>query len=300
MRIVVNGTAKGCTESAERDAFEARVALDVPDAVVSFTTPNESVQDLVRRLVHDGATTVVAGGGDGTVNAVASVLAGTDVVMGVLALGTLNHFAKDIGVPLEIDDALAVLTEGNVVRVDVGKVNDCVFVNNSGLGLYPEMVYRRERQQQRGVSKWWAAFVESVRVLRRYKTLSLTLDINGQRLMRTSPAVFVGNNEYDFSATRVSQREHLNGGTLALYMPHTSTPLKLVWTCIRALLGVPRHKLELETFVTTGFALSVNVAQPRVSIDGEVETMTAPIRYESWPGALQVLVPRNTANSAAA
>lgn len=292
IQIIVNGAAKGFSDDTARDAFKARVADIVPHAQVNFTTPDVPVVDLVRQLVNDGATVVVAGGGDGTVNAVASVLVGTDTVLGVLALGTLNHFAKDIGVPLAVDDALAVLADGQVIRVDVGRVNERVFVNNSGLGLYPEMVARREEQQRRGASKWWAAFVESVRVLRRYRKLAVTLEIDGERLSRVTPAVFVGNNEYGTPTILDGQRERLDGGQLALYVPHPSTPWKLLWLCVRAFFGAPRHELEIETFVVRSFTLAVNARHPHVSIDGEVDQMHSPFQYESLPGALQVLVPK--------
>src|SRR5205085_3689399 len=97
------------------------------------------------------------GGGDGTQSAIASRLAGTQLVHGVLPLGTLNHFAKDLGIPLQLDEAVRTLAEGRVLEVDVGEVNGRVFINNSSLGLYPEIVRERELQQMRlGKSKWRA------------------------------------------------------------------------------------------------------------------------------------------------
>src|SRR5215218_7585967 len=84
-----------------------------------------------------GAEAVVAGGGDGTVGSVAGALAGHGMPLGVLPLGTLNHFAYDLGIPFTLDGAIAVIAAGHVASIDVGEVNGHVFVNNSSIGLYP-------------------------------------------------------------------------------------------------------------------------------------------------------------------
>src|SRR5476649_731552 len=108
-----------------------------------------------KRALARGVDAVVAGGGDGTINAVASVLAGSSVALGVLPLGTLNHFAKDLNIPLDLDQAIATIARGTTAQVDVGDVNGRIFVNNSSLGLYPHIVRARDQQQRRlGRGKW--------------------------------------------------------------------------------------------------------------------------------------------------
>lgn len=116
----------------------------------------------IRRYTEEalqrGCMIVVAGGGDGTISTVASVLAGTDAVLGVLPLGTLNHFAKDLGLPLDLNEAVATIIEGHVAQVDIGELNGRTFINNSSLGLYPKLVSHRDAHQRLGRSKWWAFF----------------------------------------------------------------------------------------------------------------------------------------------
>ena len=80
---------------------------------------------------------VVAAGGDGTINAVAAAIVDADKALGVLPFGTMNHFAKDLNIPLDFDGAIETIVAGHVTRVDVGDVNGRIFVNNSSLGLYP-------------------------------------------------------------------------------------------------------------------------------------------------------------------
>ena len=86
---------------------------------------------------------MVVGGGDGTLSAAASILAGTDTALGVLALGTLNHFARDLRIPLDLDGAIGVIAAGHHQTVDVGEVNGQVFINNSSIGIYPFFVAER-------------------------------------------------------------------------------------------------------------------------------------------------------------
>src|SRR5689334_13143625 len=104
------------------------------EARISFAQSGAEVVELARRAAAGAAQTIVAGGGDGTINAVAAPLVGTDKKLGVLPLGTLNHFAKDLGIPLDLADAVRTIREGHAVNVDVGEVNGRIFLNNSGLG----------------------------------------------------------------------------------------------------------------------------------------------------------------------
>jgi diacylglycerol kinase family enzyme len=138
---------------------------------------------------------IVAGGGDGTVNAVAGSLAGTDGVLGVLPMGTLNHFAKDAGIPLDLEAAVRNLFTGQVTKVDVGEVNGRVFVNNSGVGFYPHFVRQREEQERRGHVKR-VAFVLALRaLLRRYLRLRMRVHLGREEaLEQVTPFLFVGNN----------------------------------------------------------------------------------------------------------
>ncbi|MGA8712584.1 MAG: diacylglycerol kinase family protein, partial [Roseiarcus sp.] len=127
------------------------------------------------RALGENSRLVVAGGGDGTINAVAGALAGRDTALGVLPIGTLNHFARDVGIPLNLEAAVRTLFTGQVKKVDVGEVNGRVFVNNSGIGLYPRIVRVREEAQRRGHVKWVAFLLAVGSVMRRYSLVSVRL-----------------------------------------------------------------------------------------------------------------------------
>jgi diacylglycerol kinase family enzyme len=114
------------------------------------------------QAVSEQSNPVVAGGGDGTVNVVATKLVGTGTALGVLPLGSLNHFSKDAGIPQDVEQAVSTIFTGRVTAVDVGEVNDRIFLNNSSLGTYPEVVRMREEEQRHGQGKW-AALVHAWR-----------------------------------------------------------------------------------------------------------------------------------------
>jgi YegS/Rv2252/BmrU family lipid kinase len=255
--------------------------------------PGASVAQAVERAKADRPDAIVAGGGDGTVGTTAAALVDTDVVLGVLPLGTLNHFAKDLGIPLALDDAARTVVEGKTTRVDVGEVNGRVFVNNSSLGLYPEIVRDRERQQRRlGRGKWPALAWATWTALRRYAFLQVTVRIDGvERSLRT-PFVFIGNNEYLMEGFAIGERGgSLCDGRLSLYLVHRPGRRRLLVLALRALFGRLRQARDFEMLLATDFVIDSHHRTLRVATDGEISEMQTPLRYRIRPACLQVAVP---------
>ncbi|MEO7995997.1 MAG: diacylglycerol kinase family protein [Gemmatimonadaceae bacterium] len=298
LHIIANGGAREMAEPASRKDFQQLVQKLLPGAGVHFIEKGMVVRDMVQTAIRAGATVIAAGGGDGTVNSVAAELVGTKVTLGVLPLGTLNHFAKDAGIPLVIEDALAVLRDGEIMSVDVGRVADRIFLNNSGLGLYPDMVYNREQRQKKGASKWPSVVVESARAFRRYRLLRLRVVADGKALERRTPVVFVGNNEYSMEGTIAAQRTSLVGGKLCLYIPCAQKRLSLVWFSLRAFFGSPKAGVDFDRIIATDFTIETRHKKMRVSIDGEVVVLSTPLRYQIEPLALRVLVPTEAVRNA--
>ena len=292
--LIVNAHAKGMTTPDARTAFVELAARELPHASVSFAERGEDVPRLTLDAIAAGATIIVAGGGDGTVNAVAGLLMDTEVTLGVLPFGTLNHFARDVGMPEATEDALRVFSGGRVVDVDVGEVNGRIFLNNTGLGLYPEMVHQREQRQQKGAGKWTSAIREGLRALMRYRLLGVRIVLNGETLLRRTPAVMVGNNEYVLQGLVAPTRARLDAGMLSLYVPHPRARLTLVWFAFRALFwrSFPDDRFDLS--LTDSLTIESRRHQLRVSLDGEVTTMAPPLTYRSRRKALRVMVPEPT------
>jgi diacylglycerol kinase family enzyme len=248
----------------------------------------------------------VAGGGDGTINAVASVIAGSNIPLGVLPLGTLNHFAKDLGVPLELDAAIDCIVHGEHTAVDIGEVNDRVFINNSSLGIYPYIVRDREMQQRRfGRGKWLAFARAMLAALRHYSLLHvcMKLDSNDDKDMldRRTPFVFIGNNEYLTEGFGIGTRSRLDAGQLSIYVAQRTGRLGLFRLALRALFGRLRQAKDFHALSTTELTVITRRSRLRVATDGEVTVMETPLHYRIRPGALRVIVPgKNTTGNSVA
>jgi diacylglycerol kinase family enzyme len=258
------------------------------EATVLAAGPGRTVADQARRAIDEGCRIAVAAGGDGTVNAVAGAAVGTDIPMGVLPIGTLNHFAKDLGIPLDLEQAVLLITRGVRRQVDVGEVNGAVFVNNSSIGVYPRIVALRSRWQATGLGKWIAALWATLTVLRRRPFMAVRIRTPEETLLRRTPFVFVGNNEYRMSGIDAGSRESLTGGRLALYVMHAERRRSLLLLGWRVVLqGVDRVR-ELELFQVEEAVIETR-RRVGVALDGEVRAMTPPLTYRIRPLALTVV-----------
>ncbi len=261
------------------------------EAEVHLCEPARLTQT-ARQLAASGVDAVIAAGGDGTVSAVASALAGGTIPMAVLPLGTLNHFAKDLRMPLELAEAAQAIAAGHVTRVDVGELNGRVFVNNSSIGLYPETVIRRDRdRKQTGRGKWSAMFRAALRVLRRFPLLKARIVTEHGTLSARTPLVFIGNNAYTINVLELGERARLDRGQLSLYMVKATSRLKMFWVMVRAILQRLDAVADFEAHDIREAIIRTGHRRVQVAIDGEVELMSPPLYYRSRPGALAVIAP---------
>ncbi|MES2831690.1 MAG: diacylglycerol kinase family protein [Pseudomonadota bacterium] len=251
-----------------------------------------------RAAVAEGVATVVAGGGDGTISAVASALVDSTCVLGILPLGTLNHFAKDLDLPLGLDEAIAIIAAGNVETVDTGEVNGHVFLNNSSLGLYPDIVRSRERQQRRlGRSKWPAFISASLMALRRYPFMTVRLAADGLCEPRETPFIFIGNNAYSMSGLTAGARASLQDGVLSLYVAQRTSRLGLLRLAFWALLGRLRQASDFDALQVRELRVETKRRRLPVAADGEVMWLQTPLCYRIRPRSLQVYVPVRSTDS---
>ena len=243
---------------------------------------------IARRLARDShVDAIVAAGGDGTVSAVAAGLVGTEVALGVIPLGTLNHFAKDLGLK-DVDAAIAAIAAGATKRIDVGEVNGRVFINNSSIGLYPEIVVDRDETRKRdGRSKWTAMAVAAWRTILRFPLLHVAIALTGSVFSARTPFVWVGNNEYAFTMRELGSRTRLDGGQLNIYTLRSTSRWKMFVAMIKALFR--RRDPELEARLVERADIVTNKRRLKVALDGEVVRMAPPLTYRCRPGALVVL-----------
>jgi YegS/Rv2252/BmrU family lipid kinase len=247
----------------------------------------------VSAAIQREPSTIIVGGGDGTLNAAAGLLIGSGIALGVLPLGTFNHFAKDLHIPLDLESAVTTIAEGYCAQVDVGAVNDRFFLNNASLGIYPQLVETRNLQQQwLGRGKWPAFVWAALAVLRRYPFVEVLLNIDGKSLARRTPFVFVGNNRYEMQGFRIGARAHLDGGELSLYVANRTGRLGLVRLALRALFGRLDQATDFDTVRAKHIEVQTRRQRVHVATDGEICVVETPLRFRVMPGALKVIVPK--------
>jgi diacylglycerol kinase family enzyme len=276
-----------------RSAFAARgIACDVE------ALPGGRLADAAGRALQKTAgneiQAIVAGGGDGTIHTIAAVLAGTGVPLGILPLGTLNHFAKDLGIPPALEDAVGVIAAAHEVNIDVGEVNGIVFINNASIGVYPYMVLDRERlRRHRGLRKWTAMAIAGLNMLRVFPVRRLRVQAQGWVEPYRTPSLFVGNNKYTLNLRALGRREKLDGGELWFYIVKHQTRLSLLWFTLRSLLGLANSKHDLRVFGAKHADIGARKRKKSVAValDGEVVFLRPPLHYRIRAGELRVFAP---------
>jgi len=255
------------------------------------TQKGDDISSLAARAVSENRQPVVAGGGDGTVNAVAGAVVAADAALGVLPMGTLNHFAKDVDIPQKLEAAVRNIFTGRVSIVDVGEVNGRIFVNNSGVGFYPHFVRQREEQERHGHVKR-VAFLFALRsVVRRYFRLRIKVHMDqAEALEHVTPFLFVGNNRYQTSGLEIGTRSRLDSGQLWVCTASRTDRQNVLRIALRTLVGRATDQ-ELSAFEVNEIWVQPGTERVNVSIDGEVSVMNAPLHYRVRPRALRVVVP---------
>jgi diacylglycerol kinase family enzyme len=260
---------------------------------VLVTKHRDDIASFAARALAEKRQLIVAGGGDGTVNAVAGQLVNTDTALGVLPMGTLNHFAKDVGIPAKLEAAVRNLFTGQAIKVDVGEVNGRIFVNNSGVGFYPHFVRQREEQERHGHVKRIAFMLALRSVVRRYFRLRMRAHMNqAQALERVTPFLFVGNNRYRTSGFAIGTRPELDSGRLWVCMAPSPGGRHVVHTALKTLLRRETDE-DLNAFEAEEFWVEPGTLRVAVTTDGEVSVMDAPLHYRIRPRALAVVVPEH-------
>jgi len=294
LAVVINRSAGGfrrfppaATVAAIRDAFvenghqvELRM-IGRHDLPAWFAT-------LSRRADLDA---VVIGGGDGTILSAVGNGLGRDCPLGILPLGTLNLFARDIGLPLDPVEAARAVARAGTAEIDLAEVGGRPFAIWASLGMHPWIVRRRDHLQRHHLRKMPAMALAALRGFFHFPSIevTLTLDRTETRTVRT-PMLFISNNTWRDEPPPLSRRT-LDTGRLEVHVATCSGRLSLLWLAVETMLGRWRNSRWLQTFS----AGEVDVAGPRrrlmLSLDGEVTVMSSPLSFRVRPRALKVLMP---------
>jgi diacylglycerol kinase family enzyme len=255
-------------------------------------TPSLDCPALVRARMNEGRRLFVAAGGDGTVNHVVQALANTEGVLGVIPVGTYNHFARDLGLPLDWREALDVALGGATKQVDLARANDRFFVNNISLGLYPELVSKREARG-RDYPRWKARLFAAYSTLRKFPYIAVTLESEHHQEVVRTHVLMISNNTYDLGRIGIdAPRNGLEEGRLSVYwLPHVRR-YKLMSFIAHYLAGRVHTTPGFRSFRTARLKVQSRKPHLRAGIDGEVATLETPLVVTIVPQSLLVKVPR--------
>jgi YegS/Rv2252/BmrU family lipid kinase len=290
--LVVNrrsGTKRAGAELTAMQNAAAEAGLEV-----ILLDDSIDLSNTIRERMSAGRRLFVAAGGDGTVNHVVQSLVHSEAVLGVIPAGSYNHFAKDLGIPLTWRRALETILSGQTRQIDVARINDRFFVNNVSIGLYPELVARRE-ERGRDYARWKARLWAAYTTLRKFPHVTLTLESEHHQEAIRTQVLMISNNTYDLSRMGIeASRSTLSEGRLSVYwLPHLPR-LTLMKFAAHYLAGRVRETPGFRSFRTSRLKLDSSHSHLSVGIDGEVMRMPMPIVITIVPQALLVRVPRGS------
>lgn len=286
--IVINSNSGSVTEKL-RQEFLASLQLSKLDYLVEFVAGKDMIT-VAENLLKSGRTALVAGGGDGSLGGIADLAAQHGVPFGVLPFGTLNHFAKDLGLPTDYDGLIQMLEHENTKNIDYARLGDSVFLNNSSIGIYPELVFRREDREKK-LGKWPAAAISLFEILRQPLRIDqLSVTYNNEKHEVKTPFVFVGNNDYGFDSFGVNKREELDKGLLSLCIFRGQSRRQLFWHLFRSVLGKPSIGV-LDCYQTDEITIESNSGSLKVALDGEAYELKTPLSYTIQKQKLLAIIP---------
>jgi diacylglycerol kinase family enzyme len=300
--VVLINPGSGTVRTLGRDAVEAAVKAHLDDAFtkldVEFLEGNFEKR-LKQVAASDAYQTIIVGGGDGTINAAAALLTDTGKIMGALPLGTLNLFVRALGFDTDLGRALDQLRDAKPKRVDVGIVNDRIFLHQVSLGLQPRVAKLRERYGYRSrFSKIYAGLRAFAVILFNPKSVRLKVEVDGEPRKLRVPLVVISNNRLGEGQTLFLQKS-LDRGELGLYVLRDASPRHL-FKIARAYLANRLADLDmLDATVANRLTITPRNRFGRrrkritASLDGEVLRFDTPLEISIKPQSLNVLVPVN-------
>ncbi len=298
--VIINKAAGGASQTfsdGREDHVQELLRADGLQGDVYWEDPATIRRRILAVREEDGNSLLIVGGGDGTLNTAANLLAGTSSILGVLPLGTFNHFAKDVGIPLTSEQAIRTIAQGTVRRLDLGRVNDQLFLNNVSIGVYPHAVTKREMyRRQLGVRKSVAMGYALLRVFRRPPLLQMRLRGTEAHEMIQAPFLFIGNNRYEKQPFSLVRRESLDSGHLSVFYTRRMARGALLKLALQILFRRLQNTPELTHLWLKEFTIECRKPFIKLALDGEVTHELSPLAFRSQSQCLQVITPRNASN----
>lgn len=281
--------ARASTIAAELRAAFADAGLAIDLAMIDGHGMAAAVAGVADRPI------VAVGGGDGTIGTAAGaiVAVGGAATLAVLPLGTRNHLARELGLPMALPELARLIAAGTTRTIDLAEVDGRAFVNNASIGFYPAMVRRRDAVRRLGhLPKWLANLPAAWGVLKRGRHHRLRLCMAGREQAVRTPLLFVGNNRYALEPGKLGARESLEDGLLSVFAVERATASGLVRFALRTVAGRADPERDFAALgETAALEVRAHAAAIDVALDGEVVRLATPLHFRVLPHALTVIAP---------
>jgi diacylglycerol kinase family enzyme len=288
---VRSSTLKAYLNSACGNAEAAREAITAAGFELEAVQPQE-LETRLKEAVSNGAKRILVAGGDGTIATAAALVARTDTELAILPGGTLNHFARDHGIPTDLGKAALIAADGPVVGADVGYVNDCVFLNTSSLGAYVTFVRERERYE-----KYFGYAIASViafaKMMSEIRTFSVTLEVEGEKKTYRASLVFIGVGERELKLPTLGNR--VKNGRRGLHVMIVRGGKRAQLFAL-ALAGITKGRQQADKlpdfaeFLVDSCRIDLTRPTATIGLDGELKRFRTPLDYHIERDALRLVV----------
>ncbi len=278
--IIINNKARNCSAATAylQGLNDAEIAYDLYE-----TTP-EGLSEAIKKCIKKHAI-ILVGGGDGTIRTAAHHCVYKSIIMGVLPLGTLNHFAKEMGLPGSVDELVASLKEGHTSKIDLAKVNDHIFINNSSIGFYPKFADKRD-EYSKYYNKWLSYIPGFIESLKKHKSFYITIKSKNLNLSLHTSFLMISNNVYSYEFPMTIKRDSFQKALLGLYY-FKQGKIRL-FKLIQRLFS-NKNVFEIHQ---SEYPIEIHFRREKevtISLDGETTKVQTPLRYEPLPGALTLV-----------
>lgn len=290
--LITASKVKAFLNSRSGNAEAAREALAKAGFELEAMEPSE-IGNRIKQALDQGARRILVAGGDGTIATAAGLVANRDVDLAILPGGTLNHFAKDHGIPTDLEKAAVVAGGNHVVPADIGYVNDSVFLNTSSIGAYVTFVRVRERLEKHLGYKI-ASLIALFRTWASLRVFTVTLEVEGVTKTYRSSMVFIGSGERELKMPTLGNR--VKNGRPGLHVMIVDGRKRARVFAV-ALAGVAKGTKgadelpEFDEFLVDGFRIDLTRSHALISLDGELKEMRTPLDYRIERDALRLVVP---------
>jgi diacylglycerol kinase family enzyme len=279
----------------------AKQALEETGNFEIHAVPPDELESSIRSAMASKPARIVVAGGDGSVGTAARVLCGTETALAVLPGGTLNHFARDHEIPVDMKLAATIATDGEVGHADVAYADDRLFLNTSSVGAYVAYVRLRNRAEKY-VGYRIASLLAALRMFISMRPVALELDVEGERRRYTTPIVFIGVGERETRSPTLGNR--IAGGRQCLHIivvRERRAARLLVVALDAATRGLDRvaRTPELDSFMVDSCTIKMDGRQHHVAVDGEIVALGMPLQYRLSKDALRIVIPAGSTGSVA-